>query len=550
MPPALQNPFLLWFLLSVALAVLCYFAVRRELRLRATLYGSFLIACLVAVWPPYGTDEQPGKIHLGLDLKGGIHLVLQVVTDDALNATIDDSVGTARAQMTTKGIKFASAQRVDATSFSIDGVEPARVKDVRDLLRDYFRSQDGWEVREPSEARFIVKMSDAFVNQVRDRTVKEAIKTLERRVNQLGVAEPVIAQHGAKGDQILVQLPGVKDVEQAKRVIKTTAQLALKMVEDEANTRESLLEKTGGKVPDNMDVVQGPGQVAGQPVFYLVRKEAVITGRDLKNARAGVGQNNEPDVQFTLNPQGADKFKRETGRNVGRRLAIILDGSVASAPTIQSQIGAEGQITGRFTAQEADELSKVLRAGALPATLRYLQQLTVGASLGRDSIRQGVMAAAMGMAFLAIFMIAYYRLSGVNAIVALAANLLILLGCMAYSGATLTLPGIAGIILTVGVGVDTNVLVFERIREELRNGRTVRAAINNGFDRVWITILDTHATALIAAAFLFQFGTGPVKGFAVTLVMGLIANIFASYFVSRFIFEWVLGKRQAATLSI
>ena len=405
-------------------------------------------------------------------------------------------------------------------------------------------------MREQGDGKFLVKMTDSFVNQVRDRTVKEAIRTLERRVNQLGVAEPVIAQHGAKGDQILVQLPGVTDVEQAKRVISTTAQLALKLVEDNAGTRESLLEKTKGVVPDNMDVVQGQGREAGQPEFYLVRKEAVITGRDLKNARAGVGQNNEPDVQFTLNPGGAEKFKRETGRSVGKRLAIILDGSVASAPTIQSQIGAEGQITGRFTAQEADELAKILRAGALPATLKYLQELTVGASLGRDSIRQGVIAAGMGMAFLAVFMLLYYRLSGLNAIIALSANILILLGCMAYFGATLTLPGIAGIILTVGVGVDTNVLVFERIREELRNGKTVKAAINNGFDRVWITILDTHATALIAAAFLFQFGTGPVKGFAVTLVMGLIANIFASYFVSRFIFEWVLGKRQAATLSI
>jgi preprotein translocase subunit SecD len=549
MPPALQNPFLLWFVLSVALAVLCYFAVRKELRLRATLYGAFILACLVAAWPPYERDGKPGKIHLGLDLKGGIHLVLQVVTDDALNATIDDGVSTARAQATAKGISFSGARRVDASSFVVEGVEPARVKDVRDILKDFFRSPE-WDVREQGEGKFLVKMTDAFVNQVRDRTVKEAIRTLERRVNQLGVAEPVIAQHGAKGDQILVQLPGVTDVEQAKRVISTTAQLALKLVEDNAGTRESLLEKTQGKVPDNMDVVQGQGREAGQPEFYLVRKEAVITGRDLKNARAGVGQNNEPDVQFTLNPGGADKFKRETGRNVGRRLAIILDGSVASAPTIQSQIGAEGQITGRFTAQEADELAKILRAGALPATLKYLQELTVGASLGRDSIRQGVIAAAMGMAFLAVFMLLYYRLSGLNAIIALAANILILLGAMAYFGATLTLPGIAGIILTVGVGVDTNVLVFERIREELRNGKTVKAAINNGFDRVWITILDTHATALIAAAFLFQFGTGPVKGFAVTLVMGLIANIFASYFVSRFIFEWVLGKRQAATLSI
>jgi preprotein translocase subunit SecD len=550
MPPALQNPFLLWLVLSVALAVLCYFTIRRELRVRATLYGAFLIACVVAMWPPYGKDDKPGKIHLGLDLKGGIHLVMQVMTDDALNATINDGVGTARTQTAAKGIQVAAINRVDATSMKVEGVEPARVKDVRDILRDLFRATEGWDVREQGAGGFVVRMTDPLVNRIRDNTVKEAMRTLERRINQLGVAEPVIAQHGSKGDQILVQLPGVTDVEQAKRVIQQTAQLALKLVEDSAATRESLLDRTQGKVPDDMEVVQGPGREAGSPEFYLVHKEPVITGRDLKTARAGVGQNNEPDVQFTLNPAGAEKFKRETGRSVGKRLAIILDGSVASAPNIQSQIGAEGQITGRFSTQEADELAKVLRAGALPATLKYLQELTVGASLGRDSIREGVGAAGIGMAFLGIFMIVYYRLAGVNAIVALTANILILLAAMAYTGATLTLPGIAGVILTVGVGVDTNVLVFERIREELRNGKTVKAAINNGFERVWITILDTHATALIAAAFLFQFGTGPVKGFAVTLVMGLVANVFASYFLSHFIFEWVLGKRQAATLSI
>jgi preprotein translocase subunit SecD len=299
-----------------------------------------------------------------------------------------------------------------------------------------------------------------------------------------------------------------------------------------------------------MQVVSGQGETPGQPVFYLVRREAIVTGRDLKTARVGVDENNQPQVNFALNATGADRFKRETGRSVGKRLGIILDNSVYSAPTIQGQIGAEGRITGRFSTQEADELSKVLRAGALPATLRYLQELTVGPSLGRDSIRSGVMAASAAMAFITAFMLIYYRLSGVNAVVALAANLLILLGAMAYTGATLTLPGIAGIILTVGVGVDTNVLVFERIREELRNRKTVRAAVQNGFERVWITILDTHATALIAAAFLFQFGTGPIKGFAVTLVMGLVANVFASYFVSKFLFEWVLGKRQVATLSI
>jgi preprotein translocase subunit SecD len=548
MPPALQNPVTLWFVLTAVLAAAAWFGLRPELRMKAVLYGSFLIACFVAIWPPYGRDGQPGKIHLGLDLRGGMHLVLQVVTDEALNATIDDAVQTVRDQATRKGITFASAQRVDTTSFSVDGVEPARVKDAKTILQDFFR--DGWDIREPGEGRFLVKMNDMLVRQIKERTVKEAIKTLERRVNQLGVAEPVIAAHGSQGDQILVQLPGVTDPEQAKRVIKRTAQLALKLVEDTSTSQESLLQATGGKVPDDKEVVQGQGDTPGQPVFYLVKKEAVITGRDLKNARAGVDQNNAPDVQFTLNPPGADKFKRETGRNVGKRLAIILDGIVASAPTIQSQIGSEGVITGRFTAQEADELSKVLRAGALPASLKWLQELTVGASLGKDSIRAGVMASAAGMAFITVFMLIYYKMSGLNAVVALAANLLILLGAMAYTGATLTLPGIAGIILTIGVGVDTNVLVFERIREELRNGRAVRAAITNGFERVWITILDTHATALIAAAFLFQFGTGPIKGFAVTLVIGLIANIFASYFVSKFLFEWVLGKRQVQTLSI
>lgn len=549
MPQALENPYALWLLLTAAVAGLAYAFVRPELRVRAVTYGAFLVGCLILIWPPYEREGQPGKIKLGLDLRGGIHLVMQVVIDDALNATIDDAVQTARDQATRKGIGFASAQRVTSTSFSVEGVEPARVKDMRDILRDFFR--DDWEIREPGEGRFLVRMTDLKQRRVKEQTVQEAIRTLERRVNQLGVAEPVIAAHGDRGDQILVQLPGVTDVEQAKRVIKTTAQLSLKLVEDSAASREALLQNFQGKVPDNMEVVSGAGDDPGQPVFYLVRREAVITGRDLKNARAGIDpQTNSPDVQFTLNPAGADKFKRATGANIGRRLAIILDGSVESAPSIQGQIGADGVIHGRFTAQQADELAKVLRAGALPATLRYLQELTVGASLGRDSIRSGVIASAAGMAFIGVFMLVYYRLSGLNAVVALAANLVILLAVMAYSGATLTLPGIAGVILTVGVGVDTNVLVFERIREELRNGKTVRVAVQNGFERVWITILDTHATALIAAAFLFQFGTGPIKGFAVTLVIGLVANVFASYFVSKFLFEWVLGKRHVESLSI
>jgi len=548
MPPALQNPITLWLLLTAALAGLVYAFMRPELRWRAIAYGSFLLACVVAIWPPYDRDGVPGRIHLGLDLRGGIHLVLQVVVEDALNATVDDAVTTARDQATRKGIQFGSVQRVSPKSFSVEGTEPARVKDMGDVLRDFFRN--GWEVRDAGDGKFTVEMTDIYERQVKEQTVQEAIRTLERRVNALGVAEPVIAAQGSRGDQILVQLPGVTDVDQAKRVIKTTAQLSLKLVETSAATQESLLQGVGGKVPDNMEMVSGPGETPGQPTYYLLRKEAMITGRDLKSARVGVDENNRPQINFALNATATDKFTRETGRNIGRQLAILLDGTVYSAPVIQSKLGSDNRITGHFTTQEADELSKILKAGALPATLRYLQQLTVGASLGRDSIRDGVRASVAAMAFLTIFMLVYYRLAGLNAIVALSANLLIVLAAMAYVGATLTLPGIAGMILTVGVGVDTNVLVFERIREELRNGKTVRMAVQNGFERVLVTILDTHATALIAAAFLFQFGTGAIKGFAVTLFIGLVANVFASYFVSKFIFEWVLGKRHLESLSI
>ena len=548
MPPALQNPITLWLLLTAALAGLVYAFMRPELRWRAIGYGSFLLMCAVAIWPPYDRDGVPGRIRLGLDLRGGIHLVLQVVVEDALNATVDDAVTTARDQASRKGIQVASVQRTSPTAFSVEGIEPARVKDMRELARDFFRN--GWEVRDAGEGKLKVQMTDLYQRQVKEQTVQEAIRTLERRVNALGVAEPVIAATGSRGDQILVQLPGVTDVDQAKRVIKTTAQLSLRLVETSAATQEALLQGVGGKVPENMEMVSGPGDTPGQPTYYLLRKEAMITGRDLKSARVGVDENNRPQINFALNATATDKFSRETGRNIGRQLAILLDGTVYSAPVIQSKLGSDNRITGRFTTQEADELSKILKAGALPATLKYLQELTVGASLGRDSIRDGVRASIAAMAFITIFMLVYYRLSGLNAIVALAGNLLIVLAAMAYTNATLTLPGIAGIILTVGVGVDTNVLVFERIREELRNGKTVRAAVENGFERVWITILDTHATALIAAAFLFQFGTGPIKGFAVTLVIGLVSNVFASYFVSKFIFEWVLGKSHVENLSI
>ena len=442
---------------------------------RAVLYASLLIACVAAIWPPYARNGEPGRIKLGLDLRGGTYLVLQVLGE---------------------------------------GTPPAPGKPA-----------------------------------VAPEVMRDVIRALERRVNQLGVADPVVTEYGKAGDQVLVQLPGVKDIAQAKRVMIGVAQLSLQFVEDSAPTREMLMQRHGGSLSPALEVLDGRDP-SGEKVSYLVRRERVISGRDLKSARAGVGDRGEPNVQFTLSAPAAARFGEETGRNIGRQLAIVLDDRVISAPVIEQRVGAEGQIRGRFTAAEADELAKVLRAGALPAKMRYAQELTVGASLGRDSIRAGMIAGAAALLCVTVFMLVYYRWSGLNAVVALAANLLILLAAMVYAGATLTLPGIAGIILTMGMGVDTNVLVFERIREELRQGRAVRAAVKNGFDRVWITILDTHATVLVAAAFLFQFGTGPIKGFAVTLVMGMVANVFASYFISKLLFEWVLGRGQVSRLSI
>jgi preprotein translocase subunit SecD len=448
----------------------------KRLYWRGASYVALLAACFVAIWPPFDRAGQPGKLKLGLDLRGGTYLVLQVIPEA-------DSLGA--------------------------GPAP----------------------------------------RVAPRLLKEVMQTLERRVNQLGVAEPVITEYGSSGDQVLVQLAGVKDVAQAKRVIIPVAQLSLRIVEEVAPTRQQLDRSASGVVPA-LEAIEGRGDAPGEGAIYLVRRQAILTGRELRTARVGVDEHGRPNVEFTLKPEAAARFQRETGRHVGRRMAIVLDDRVISAPVIEQAIGASAQIRGRFSVLEADELAKLLRAGALPAKMRYLHQLTIGPSLGADGVRAGLVASAASMLFITVFMLAYYRLSGLNAVVALAANLLLLLAAMACLDATLTLPGIAGIILTVGVGVDTNVLVFERIREELRAGKSVRTAVRAGFDRVWITILDTHATALIAAAFLFQFGTGAIRGFAVTLVMGLAANVVASYFVSRHLFEWVLERRPVDHLSI
>lgn len=493
----------------------------------------------------------PGeKVKLGLDLKGGVHLVLRVVTDDALRLEAQTSADRVVEQLKAANIPV-TATVVNATSFTVT------VPPDHDAA---FRASTALVELDPNYERasgagtYTFTLRPNIAVNLREDTVNQALQTIERRVNELGVAEPLVARHSA-ADQILVQLPGVTDVDRAKEIIRSTAQLELKQVEqgpfsDEAAARQAL----GNIVPPDMQILPGtleaaPGQPAGTG-YYVVRRVPAVTGRDLRNARPTLDENNRPAVSFSLNQEGARKFGNFTQANIGKQLAIVMDNRVVSAPQIQSRIDDEGRITGNFTTQESQDLSLVLRSGALPANLTYLEERTVGPSLGADSIRAGITAAIGGLSLVTLFMLGYYRLAGFNALIAIAVNLIILLGLMAYAGATMTLPGIAGFILTIGMGVDSNVLIFERIKEELATAKGVKAAVGAGFDRVLLTILDTHVASLIAAAFLFNFGTGPIRGFALTLTIGLLANVFTAYFVSRTLFELMLSKRQVAKLSI
>jgi preprotein translocase subunit SecD len=491
------------------------------------------------------------KIRLGLDLKGGVHLVMRVQTDDALRVETEATADRLREALRTQNIAVGGVAVAAANEFRVTGVPPAQDAQFRTALIDVDLMYD----RTQSAADYTFRLKPNVVNQLRDETVTQALQTIERRVNELGVAEPVVARHSGN-DQILVQLPGVTEVNRAKEIIRSTALLELKLVEqgpfvDEASARQAF----GNNVPPDIQILPGQseGTVGAAPttVYYAVRRVAAVTGRDLRNARPSLDENNRPAVSFSLNNQGAAKFGAFTQANINRQLAIVLDGRILSAPNIQSRIDSEGRITGTFTTEQASDLGLSLRSGALPASLTYLEERTVGPSLGADSVRAGVMASAGGLAFVLLFLLVYYKLAGFNAFVSISANLIILLGLMAYLGATMTLPGIAGFILTIGMGVDSNVLIFERIKEELAGGKSPKAAVAAGFDRVFWTIVDTHVASLIAAAFLFQFGTGPIRGFATTLTIGLLANVFTAVFVSRTMFELFLSRReQPATMSI
>ncbi len=517
--------------------------MNKNLRWKILAILGVVALCIWTIYPP------STKVRLGLDLKGGVHLVLRVQTDDALRLETETSMTRIREALVKAGATAVTATAPSPTEFQVAGVPPEQDA----VLRQAATEVEATYNRESGvNGTYAFRMKPNIANQLRQETVDQAIQTIERRVNELGVSEPVVARQGAL-DQILVQLPGVTDVARAKEIIRSTSLLELKQVEQgPVSDRAQLL--TDGQEPQGTEILPGVSSTrTGEPggvVYYRVIKNPVVSGRDLRNARPSLDENNRPAVSFSLKPEGATKFGNFTGSHVGSYLAIVLDHRVYSAPVIEGRINDEGRISGNFTQQEANDLALTLRSGALPASLTYLEERTVGPTLGADSIRAGVMASLVGLTLVVVFMLTFYKLSGINAIVAMGINLLVLLALMVYFHATMTLPGIAGFILTIGMGVDSNVLIFERIKEELLASKGVRAAVAAGFDRVFLTILDTHVASLIAAGFLFQFGTGPIRGFATTLSIGLLTNVFTSVFVSRAMFELALGRAKTARLSI
>jgi preprotein translocase subunit SecD len=527
-----------------------------------TILAVVLLFATVGVYPILAQTfglPAPGwlmakQLKLGLDLKGGVHLVMRVNRDDALRISTETAGEQLREALQTAGVSVGSINVTSPTTFRVEGVPQDRDAEFRRIAEE--QTATNYDRSSGVGGAYELTMRPNIARSLREQTMVQAHDTIDRRVNELGVTEPNIATHGDDGDQLLVQLPGVSDVARAKDIIQSTAVLEIKLVEGgPASSREELLQSHNGQVPSDMEVVSGASdRSAGDAAtsYYLVRKVAAVNGSDLRSASVGLDESSRPAVMFSLKQDGARRFGQVTGSNIGRYLAIVLDDRVQSYARIEGRIGGEGRIAGGFTQQEAGDLALKLRSGALPASMTYLEERVVGPTLGADSIRSGVTAALAGLVLVVLFMLAFYKLSGINAIVAMVVNLIILLGMMAYAGATMTLPGIAGFILTMGMGVDSNVLIFERIKEELAANRGARAAVAASFDRVFWTLFDTHVTSLIAAAFLFQFGTGPIRGFATTLFVGLVSNLFTSIFVSRTLFEFVLSRRpaNAQTVSI
>ena len=498
------------------------------------------------------------NIRLGLDLKGGSHIVLQMQLQDAFKAEADAVMDRLKEALRKENVDYVSMDRnepvsietADTVQISIKGVPTAKTSDFRRSVNDTIGQQ--WALTSETSTDYRLNLRREAALKLRQDTLTQSISTIEKKVNGLGVAEASVQQRGGSSGEaeILVQLPGVDDPTRVKGILQTAAQLELCEVKGGPfASREAAFAQNGGVLPLGTKIVRGSPRSSGtDETWWLLGRSPIVTGRDVRDARPQQSDaSGRWDTGFVLTQEAAKRFGRFTESSVGNRLAIVLDNVVLSAPTIQSKISDQGRITGASSQEEAADLALNLRAGSLPAGVRVIEERTVGPSLGADSIRQGISAGVLGLALLIGALLVYYRAAGFNAVLALLLNTIMTVAALSYIDATWTLPGIAGLVLSIGMAVDSNVLIFERIKEELRSGKAVSAAISSGFERAWGTIVDTHVTTVVASAFLFVFGTGPVRGFAVTLVIGLIANVFTAVFVSRAIFAVELWRRPRMT---
>jgi preprotein translocase subunit SecD len=509
-------------------------------------------------------DNLKNNIRLGLDLKGGSHLVMEVQVQDAVKGDAQQTIERLQAAASKQGIVWTSAEVSDPQSVddagnvvaTIRGINPAKASDFRNLVST---EAPTYILTALNSTDYSMKLTPSDLIELKTQAVQGAIDTISNRINDMGVAETSVQQYGQAGAdyQILIELPGVDDPAHAKELIGKTAVLSIVAVDKQHDTpftsREDAMAKLGGILPLNETLVKAKPRVRGAAdEWYLVGKIPVITGQDMRSARAGQGDTGRTwQTSFTLSPDGGRKFARFTGEHVGDKLAVRLDDDLVSVANIQERIEDSGRIMGLGSQEEATDLARYLRSGSLPARVTPAFENSVGPSLGADSIHQGIVSGVVGLIAVITVMLLYYRRSGVNAVLALVLNTVVLLAAISYLHAALTLPGIAGVILTIGMAVDSNVLIFERIREELRTGKGTFAAVDTGFNKAWWTIVDTHVTTVVSCAFLFLFGEGPVRGFAVTLTIGLIANVFTAVFVSRTIFNWELsGRRGTEPLSI
>jgi len=498
-------------------------------------------------WPQFFPQD---KIHLGLDLQGGMHLILEVETAKAVESAVERIKNDLKADLKKEQIFSTYLDRVQGNKIEVVLLNP-EVKEKFDVYRKekYPLLTEIESTQEGDRVKVLLELEPRYREDLEQSAVDQALETIRNRIDQFGVSEPEIARQGK--DRILIQLPGIDDPQRAKELLGKTALLEFKLVDEDYSLQKAL----GGDMPFGDVIlyqkVEDPKTGAVRRIPYLIQDKTLMTGDALKDARVSFDQNNMPYIALSLNPAGARNFDRLTAENVGRKLAIILDDNVYSAPVIRQRIsGGEAVIEGRFTLDEAKDLAIILRAGSLPAPVQILEERTVGPSLGQDSINKGIKSIIIGGILVVIFMIIYYQLAGVVADLALIMNLIIIIGVLAAFRGTLTLPGIAGLVLTVGMAVDANVLIFERIREEVRLGKPPRAALETGYAKAFLTIMDANVTTFIAALVLLQFGTGPIKGFAVTLSIGIAASMFTAIVVTRFVFDLVLSKVRVKRLSI